>query len=101
MTEAEWLLCTNPDTLLSHLQKKGERKYLLFAVACCRLIWHLLTDERCRHLVEVVERRIEQQRRTPGARTGSPSNSWPRIGLPVCITCWMTAPAVAPRLGTT
>ena len=61
MTEAEWLSCSNPDTLLSNLQRKGERKYLLFAVACCRRIWHLMTDERCRRLVEVVERRIEQQ----------------------------------------
>ena len=61
MTEQEWLTCTNPDTLLSNLQGKSERKFLLFAVACCHRIWPLMADTHCRRLVEVVERRVEQQ----------------------------------------
>src|SRR5262245_36144125 len=62
MTEAEWLTCTNPDTMLYFLQTSaGERKMRLFAAACCRRIWHLMTDERSRRLVEVAERHIEDQ----------------------------------------
>ncbi len=65
MTEAEFLASEDPVAMLKALQSQSRlrsedepsaRKLRLFACACCRNVWHLLTDERSRKAVEVAER---------------------------------------------
>ena len=57
MTEAEWLDCADSQRMLNeYLYLTGSvRKKRLFACACCRRVWHLLDDARCRTGVEVGE----------------------------------------------
>lgn len=56
MDEAEWLRCTDPYPMLAFVKgKASERKLRLFALASCRRIWHLLTDERLEKAVQVAD----------------------------------------------
>jgi hypothetical protein len=57
MDEAEWLRCEDPYRMLEFLGTRlGDRKLRLIACACCRLVWDLIDDARCRQAVEVAER---------------------------------------------
>lgn len=57
MTEAEWASEPDPAPLLRFADDRlTDRLRLLFMAGCCRRIWHLLTDHRFRHVVEVAER---------------------------------------------
>jgi hypothetical protein len=63
MDEREWLASAGPMVMLAHLWPDSEtgriiseRKLRLWVVACCRQVWHHLTDERSRRAVEVAER---------------------------------------------
>lgn len=55
MTEAEWVTSLDPYLMLRpcrRIIRYQSRKGHLFAVACCRRIWHLLADPRSRAAVE-------------------------------------------------
>jgi hypothetical protein len=57
MNEAEWLACDDSGPMLAFLRgRASERKFRLFACACARRPWHLLTDERSRRAIEEAER---------------------------------------------
>jgi hypothetical protein len=56
MNEAIWLKCDDPKGMLAFLGRASHRKLRLFAVACCRSIWGLFTEQRSRAAVEVAER---------------------------------------------
>ena len=57
MTESDWLTATEPRVLFGYLRgRASDRKLRLVACACCRRLWHLLTDERSRAAVEAGER---------------------------------------------
>lgn len=58
MTEKEWLESSDPDEMLVGLKdfQPSDRKLRLFMCACCRRIWNLFKDDRCREAVEVAER---------------------------------------------
>jgi hypothetical protein len=54
--EKDWLAADDTDVLLAFLRGRvSERKVRLFAVACCRLVWHLLPEGPYRRAVEVAE----------------------------------------------
>ncbi len=66
MTEQEWMTSEDPAAMLAQGEASrslgsswphvSDRKLRLFAVVCCRQVWHLLTDPRSRKAVEIAER---------------------------------------------
>ncbi len=56
MTESDWATCADPQKMLAFLRGKvSDRKFRLFSCACCRRIWHLLSDNPSRWVVKVAE----------------------------------------------
>jgi hypothetical protein len=58
MTEAEWLTSTDPQFMLKFLGGKiSDRKFRLFAVACCRRLVRVVTvDPKDEYAVDAAER---------------------------------------------
>lgn len=57
MNESEWMQAEAPNLMLEHLdQTISPRKLRLFGVACCRRIWDLITEDKCRRAVVLAER---------------------------------------------
>ena len=86
MTEQEWLTAINPTRMLEYLRgKTSDRKLRLFAVACCRHLWHLMTEERCRNAVEVAERLADGLATNVERRTAALAGYDPSMGEhPAC-----------------
>lgn len=56
MTEQEWLAATNPHPMLWFIRRTvSERKFRLFAVACCRRAWELMPSDDCREAIITAE----------------------------------------------
>jgi hypothetical protein len=56
LAESEWLSCADPLQLLEHVAGvASDRKLRLFACACCRRVWDLLTEQG-QQAVEISER---------------------------------------------
>ena len=58
MTEEQWRACASPQAMLGFLRGVGagsDRKFRLFACACCRRIWDRFPDPRNHDLVIAVE----------------------------------------------
>jgi hypothetical protein len=56
MTEAEWLSRADPQPMLEFLRgKASDRKLRLFACACCRHMWDLLSNKWSRKAVFIAE----------------------------------------------
>jgi hypothetical protein len=74
MTEAEWLACDDPTKLLKGVKYRYSsfRRSRLFAVACCRLVWHhSWTNVGARPLKSPSGSQMGQQlRRNFGGRRG-------------------------------
>jgi hypothetical protein len=57
VTESEWVACSKLEPMLMFLHERvSDRKFRLFACACCRRVWDALGDETNRAAVEVTER---------------------------------------------
>jgi len=76
VTEQEWLACDDPVAMWMFARAKvSDRKGRLFACACCRQVWELMTDPRSRAVVEFVERHADAgpkgKRGFPALRAGA------------------------------
>ena len=101
MTEAEWLTGTGLGTLIASLGPVSERKFKLFACACCRRVWSALSDHRGRKAVEEAERHYDgagAEKRPAdgrGARYDSRSPAEAAASLLLRFSGWQTALHVA------
>lgn len=84
MTEAEWNKCEHRDAMLEWLKSTDagtSRKFLLWAIACCRRIVPMLTDERGQVALVIAEDLVE------GRATRSEGNDAAKASSAASIEC--------------
>jgi hypothetical protein len=118
LTEAEWFNGDDSEKLFSFLVTRARsrrcrlphRQFRLFACACCRRVWQLLTDERSRAAVEVSERfadglakRSELGRacRAAGAASAALGKGRPEAYLAARLSMWAAADSIQDVAGGT
>lgn len=79
MDEATWLECPAPDPMLTFLNgRASERRYRLFACACCRHVWDLMSEDEGRLAVKAAERYAHGNATAAEmVAAGNRSNLWP------------------------
>jgi hypothetical protein len=95
-TEADWLACTDAVPMLEFLRGKvSERKLRLFAVACCRRIWHLLPEEWSRQTVELAEKYADgmcsDEQLAEAGKKASWAAAWAGQGSAAEAAAWVAA----------
>ncbi len=104
MTEADWNTCTDPKLMLEFLRHKAsDRKLRLFACGCCRLVWHLLSEEGSRKAVETAEQFAdatlpEAERRAASLAAVAASASIPRDSTAQAVAAQAAAATLADDL---
>ena len=107
MTEVDWLSAADPRPMLDFLWGSGNvsgRKLRLFAVACCRLLGHLLSDKPCRQAVGLAERFADGLATAPDLRAAE--RAWEQVAWwgdaggspgPAWIAGWFADPYAGAR----
>jgi hypothetical protein len=86
MTEQEWLQATDPQKMLDFLKgRASDRKLRLFAVACCRLVWHRVDDWGSWNAVESAELFADGQIRFE-EMTAAAAEAWHELAQKVCLS---------------
>jgi hypothetical protein len=102
MTEAEWLACAEMVPLWEYLEyrnlERNHRKVRLFACACCRRAWPLLTDPRSRDAVEAAEGYVDQ-RITPEELSAHSEAAWKAVNAARRVAQRRAAEAVVDATG--
>jgi hypothetical protein len=86
MTEIEWSACSEVYPMLLALRSKrsprkwSTRKARLFAVACCRRVWHLLDSPADRRAVEVAEEMADKKKKLTDLRVSHDAASTIDLG---------------------
>ncbi|MBY0522819.1 MAG: hypothetical protein K2R98_05455 [Gemmataceae bacterium] len=105
LTEATWLECGDPFPMLHHLARTtwSGRKFRLFAVACCRRIWHLIDADYAREAVDFAERLADGEASEEEAHARCQAmfarvyGAEPKSSNAVCACCDASATAVEGR----
>jgi hypothetical protein len=95
MNEETWLTTWDLNAMFAQPRVlRDDRQRRLFACACCRRLWSILTREECRAAVETAERYADGQATVEELRAGLTALRKERAGAPIA-TKWEAALSAA------